>query len=84
MIAGAHPVYPKAAKRAHIQGVVKVEFVITKTGEVGNPHAISGPAELIPAAIAAVRTWRYAPCRVNGLGPIERRTSADVQFTLNQ
>ena len=84
MIHGARPVYPKEAKRAHIQGVVKLNIVITKTGEVGELHIVSGEPVLVPAAIAAVKQWRYAPCRVDGSEPIAIKTQVDVPFTLNQ
>jgi TonB family protein len=79
MVRGMRPVYPQEAKRAHIEGVVKLDLVITKTGEVGELHVISGNPTLVPAAIAAVRQWRYAPCRLNG-EPIEIKTQVDVPF----
>jgi TonB family protein len=78
-------VYPKQAKVARIQGVVKVAFVITKTGEVRDLHVLSGDPMLVPAAIAAVTQWRFAPCRVPGMSePVETRTKEDISFTLNQ
>jgi TonB family protein len=78
-------VYPKQAKVARIQGVVKVEYVITKTGEVRDLHVLFGDPELVPAAIAAVTQWRFAPCRIPGTSePLERRTQSDISFTLNQ
>ena len=84
MVHGARPVYPKEAKRAHIQGVVKVEYVITKTGEVKDLHVVSGNAVLVPAAIAAARTWHFAPCRAAGSEPIEVKSQSDISFTQSQ
>ena len=84
MIHSSRPVYPKEAKEAHIQCVVKVEYVITKTGEVRDLHAISGNPVLIPAAIAAATKWRFAPCRLFGSEPIELKSQSDIQFTLAQ
>lgn len=55
MIHGARPVYPKEAKRAHIEGVVKVQFIITKTGEVAELQVLSGDPVLVRAAIEAVK-----------------------------
>jgi TonB family protein len=70
---------------ARIQGVVKVEYVITKTGDVRDLHVVSGDPLLVPAAIAAVTQWRFASCRVPGTTePVERRTQSDISFTLNQ
>src|SRR5450432_4225537 len=52
-------VYPKPAKMARIHGVVKVAFIVTKTGEVRDLHVLSGDPVLVPAAIAAVAQWRF-------------------------
>jgi len=84
MIHSVRPVYPKEAKRARIQGVVKVEYLITKTGEVTDLYVISGDPVLVPAAIAAVTRWRFAPCRVDGSEPGEVKSQSDISFTLNQ
>jgi TonB family protein len=83
MIHGVRPVYPKKARAMHIEGVVKLNIVVTKTGEVAELHAVSGNPILVPAAIAGVKRWRYAPCRLNG-EPIEIKTQVDVPFTLSQ
>jgi TonB family protein len=77
-------VYPKEAKTAHIEGVVKVQFIITKTGEVAELQVLSGDPVLVPAAIEAVKKWRFAPCRVDGSEPVEIKTESLVSFTLNQ
>jgi TonB family protein len=77
--------YPKQSKMARIQGAVKIAYVITKTGEVRDLHVVSGDPVLVPAAIAAVTQWRFAPCRVPRMSePVERRTQSDISFTLNQ
>lgn len=78
------PVYPQKAKRQRIQGIVRLTIRITKTGEVSEVNLVSGDPALAPSAIAAVKKWRYAPCRFGAGEPIERKTQADVQFTLNQ
>jgi hypothetical protein len=95
------PVYPKQAKIARIQGVVKVEYVVTKTGRLEKYETCTlcpvirkrpvnylpdayGDSVLLPATVAAVTQWRFAPCRVNGSEPVERRSQSDISFTLNQ
>jgi outer membrane biosynthesis protein TonB len=50
---------------------------------VGELNLISGDPALVPAAIKAVKQWRYAPCRLNG-EPVEVKTQIDVSFTLSQ
>ncbi len=84
MISGDRPVYPKQARAARIQGVVRVGYRITKTGEVRDLHALSGNPALIPAALAAIAKWRFAPCRLFGGEPVEVRSQSNVDFTLNQ
>ena len=53
------PVYPPIAKAAHVSGTVVLVATISKTGEVEDLHAVSGPAMLQQAAQEAVKTWRY-------------------------
>jgi TonB family protein len=83
MIHYVKPVYPKEAKKAQIQDTVKLRVVVTKTGDVADIQTISGVPALVPAAIRAVKQWRYAPCRLNGEA-IEVKTEIDVPFILNQ
>jgi TonB family protein len=82
MIHGARLLYPKEAKTAHIEDVVKVQFIITKTGEVAELQV--GDPVLVPAAIEAVKKWRFAPCRLDGSEPVEIKTESLVSFTLHQ
>jgi len=83
LIHDVRPVYPKEAKKLHIQGEVKLRIVVSKTGEVGKLDLISGNPALAPAAIAAVKQWRFAPCRLNG-EPIEVKTEIIVPFNADQ
>lgn len=62
---------------------MKLRIVVSKTGQVGNLDLVSGNPALVPAAIAAVKQWRFAPCRLNG-DPIEVKTEIVVAFNLNQ
>ena len=77
------PIYPKEARRNHIEGVVELTALITKTGDVRDIVIIRGDPLLAPAALAAVRQWRYAPAILNS-EPVEVRTTIDVNFTLSQ
>ena len=60
------PVYPVEAERAHVEGTVQLRLTIDATGKVEIVHAVGGPPILVPAAIEAVRQWRYAPTTVEG------------------
>lgn len=59
------PIYPKDAKRKRIQGTVSIRFVIRETGEIEKIEVLKGAPILIPAALTAVKQWRYAPCLIN-------------------
>lgn len=87
VIHSARPVYPKAAKKARNQGVVPVEFTIAKSGEVRDVYALSGSRVFVPAAIAAAREYRFAPCRIPTLPdaePLERKSQLQFSFNSNQ
>jgi protein TonB len=75
------PVYPPLARSARIQGQVVLQAVIGKDGTIQNLRAISGHPMLTPAAIDAVRQWRYKPYFLNG-EPVEVDTQITVNFTL--
>lgn len=59
------PVYPAEARQQHVQGLVRVDFVVGSDGLVHDPKA-EGHALLVDAAIAAVKQWVYDPERANG------------------
>ena len=75
------PVYPPAAKEAHVQGVVKLDALIGADGRVQSLQVLEGPAILIPAATDAVRQWVYQPVQLNGQ-PTAVVTTIEVNFTL--
>ncbi len=75
------PTYPPLARSARIQGQVVLQAVIGKDGTIQNLRAISGHPMLTPAAIDAVKQWRYKPYFLNG-EPVEVDTQITVNFTL--
>lgn len=77
------PVYPPLAKQARIQGVVKLNAVISKEGAIEQLTVVSGHPLLIPSALEAVKKWRYKPTLLNS-EPVEVVTQIDVNFTLTQ
>ena len=60
------PEYPAEAERAHIEGVILLRVIVDKAGAVEIVQLVSGPPMLAPAAINAVREWRYSPTFLNG------------------
>ena len=75
------PTYPPLAKQARISGDVVIDAVIDKTGSVVEMKVVSGPPLLIPAALAAVRMWRYEPTYLND-EPIDIQFILTVRFEL--
>jgi protein TonB len=75
------PVYPLNAKALHVQGLVVLHAVISKTGDVESVQVISGPPLLLKAAIDAVMRWKYRPYLRNGV-PAEVVTTINVNFIL--
>jgi TonB family protein len=76
-----NPVYPAEAKAAHIEGVVTLRVVISKTGAVDEVQIVSGPEELIQSATAAVFQWKYKPFLLNGQ-PVDVATTINVNYSL--
>ena len=77
------PDYPVAARRARTQGVVVLEVVIGPDGTVTNATVLKGIPELDPAALAAVRQYRYeAP--LLGSRPVSIALQVPVVFRLER
>ena len=55
---------------------------ISKDGSIQNLRLISGHPMLAPAAIEAVKQWKYKPYLLNG-EPVEVETQVQVNFTLS-
>jgi protein TonB len=81
LIKKVQPNYPPLARQARIQGSVLLQAEISKDGTIENLHLISGHPMLAPAAIEAVKQWRYKPYILNG-EPVEVETQITVNFTL--
>ena len=76
------PNYPPLARQARIQGKVILQAEISKDGTIQNLQLISGHAMLAPAAIEAVKQWRYKPYLLNG-EPVAVETQVEVNFSLS-
>ncbi len=82
LIRKVNPTYPPLARQARIQGVVILQAQISKEGNIENLQLISGHPMLAPAAIDAVKQWKYKPYLLNG-EPVEVETQVQVNFTLS-
>jgi periplasmic protein TonB len=81
LIKKVQPNYPPLARQARIQGQVLLQAQISKDGSIENLSLISGHPMLAPAAIEAVKQWKYKPYILNG-EPVEVETQITVNFTL--
>src|ERR1700722_578396 len=75
------PVYPSDAEKDHIEGAVKLHATIGVDGSIKDLQPLSGPPSLFPAALTAVRQWRYNPTMLNGQ-PIETQEDISLVFRL--
>jgi protein TonB len=76
------PVYPQIAQTAKVQGIVIIEAIIGKDGNVKDAKVLRSVALLDQAALEAVRQWKFSPTLLNGV-PVEVVMTVTVNFTLN-
>ena len=81
LIHKVQPEYPPEARNARIEGTVVLQATIAKDGTIWELHTISGPKELIPAAVKAVEQWRYQSFLLDGQ-PVAVETAIEVNFRL--
>ena len=83
LITQATPVYPALARQARVAGTVRLTAIIGRDGAIRNLQVMSGHPLLTPAALEAVKQWRYQPTLLND-EPVEVITQIDVNFTLSR
>jgi TonB family protein len=71
------PVYPALARQARIQGDVVVRLTIDEGGVPTDIRLVSGHPMLSPAALDAVKQWRFRPYEVD-----EKAVEADTRITV--
>jgi protein TonB len=81
LITRVEPKYPELPRRIGIQGDVILAAIIGRDGRIENLHVVSGHPMLAPAAVDAVKQWRYQPYML-GSQPVEVETQITVRFTL--
>jgi TonB family protein len=73
--------YPKKALDKRVQGKVNMLAIISKMGDVTSLRLIDGDPLLAPAAIDAVKQWKYRPYMVNGI-VVEMETVVTYIFAI--
>ena len=81
VIRKVEPKYPKIALGARITGAVLIKAIIGKDGDIKELQVVSGHPMLVPAALDAVKQWRYRPYLLNG-EPVEVETDITVTFQI--
>ena len=76
------PEYPPAARKYRIQGTVRFEAIVGKSGNIERLRLISGHPLLVPASTKAVRQWTYLPTLM-GDKPVRVITLIEIQFELD-
>jgi TonB family protein len=82
IVTKVEPVYPEAARKARLQGLVVMDAVIAPDGTVKRLRPVSGPDLLAQSATAAVRSWKFEPYLSSGK-PVEVETTIAIEFQLN-
>jgi TonB family protein len=81
LLSRVDPVYPPEAEAERIEGTVQLHVVIGLDGMVKSVQPKGGPAQLIPAAVNAVKQWSYTPSLVGGQ-PAEAEEEISITFRL--
>jgi TonB family protein len=84
-VASVNPQYTAAARRAKIQGTVRVRCVVGKSGvcsDVTVVKSVDRSLGLDAAALHALSAWRFTPALVEG-NPVASRVSVDFSFALH-
>jgi len=73
------PSYPRPGDRHASPETVKVRTTIGELGQVLDVKRVSGSLSLLPAAVSAIRLWRYEPTLVNQR-PVQTQQDVTIEF----
>jgi TonB family protein len=82
IVSKVDPIYPPVARQARITGTVLLKALINQIGDVESLSLISGHPLLVPAAMDAVKQWKYRPYLLNGKA-VNVETQIAVNFALS-
>lgn len=83
LIEKPEPEYPPLAQQARIQGRVRMDVLIAEDGHVENITLLAGHPLLVPAALEAVKRYRYQPTLLNGAA-VKVVSQVEVVLTMTQ
>jgi hypothetical protein len=73
------PRYPKPGERPGLPETVKVRTTIGEFGQVLDVKHVSGSISLLPAAITAIRQWRFEPTLLDRR-PVQAQQEITIEF----
>jgi hypothetical protein len=73
------PHYPRPGDRYGSAETVKVRTTIGELGQVLEVKHVSGSISLLPAAMSAIRLWRYKPTLLNRR-PVQAQEDVTIEF----
>ena len=73
------PRYPRPGDRYGSSETVKVRTTIGNLGQVLDVKLVSGSTSLLPAAMSAIRQWRYRPTLLNKR-PVQVQQDVTIEF----
>ncbi len=73
------PRYPRAGDRHGSSETVKVRTTIGELGQVLDIKLVNGSNSLLPAAMSAIRQWRYRPTLLNKR-PVQTQQDVTIEF----
>jgi TonB family protein len=74
------PRYPRLGDRYRSTETVKVRATIGQLGQVLDIKLLNGSSSLLPAAMGAIRRWRYKPTLLNER-PVQAQQDVTIEFT---
>jgi len=82
LVSAPPPAYPEIARRAGVQGIVRLQVHAMKDGRIEVDKILSGSPTLADAAIAAVKQWRVRPFSTGGK-PVDVISTVTFNFQLH-
>jgi TonB family protein len=73
------PRYPRPGDRHRSSETVKVRTTIGEFGQVLDIKLLNGSTSLLPAAMSAIRQWRYRPTLLNKR-PVQAQQDVTIEF----
>jgi TonB family protein len=81
IVSAPRPAYPEIARKAGIEGMVRLQVRLTQDGRIEVQKILEGDTVLADAAIAAVKQWRGKPVRMDGK-PVDVISTVSFEFHL--